>query len=575
MMKRKLLLLKENRIPFLITAIFVLSLLLFFHSCMYFFSDDAAIVEILREGFDGTSHPNSIFLSPLLSSILYFLYQSLPSFPWLFLFILLFQSIGLFVGIKILYCISHNKVSKIISIGGFILLCHFFFLHISFTSMSLFLWFIGVTALVWNSYHSNKHIVSYTCIGLLLAISILTRPSIFLIALLISLPGIVFFLLNSSRAEKKRFLLSMIPLLIISFCIGFTEPFHNAMLSNHKSVQKDRSLLIDTHLIKNSQQEIPFLSFTQEDIYMIGSWWSHDEKIYNHLTLNRFIMQHFNLFKLWNWKDGWHNLPLNILFWLFILLAVFIFRTIPNHSIHFSSTDSPKKSHFFFVLFLLYIMLCTIGISFIRYPPRVYFTIFPFLYIVSFLLSCSSLTKYSSSTVYQAISILIIFFVSGGFILLTVSRNHQLSSKAIYSKNVASFMNTKYPSESKYLQIPVINTFVHPWANTSYLPKLHIIPEGWLIQSPYYYQYLESIGIKRGRDLCLKTINNTEYIFFFWSNAENPFSQLQHNMEKHFTKHYSSLFGGQSINIKIIEDFRFVNHTGDKTGWVFFYFYTQ
>jgi hypothetical protein len=292
MMKRKLLLLQENRIPFLITAIFVLGLLLFFHSCMYFFSDDAAIVEILRGGFDGISHPNSIFLSPLLSSILYFLYQNIPSFPWLFLFILVFQSIGLFVGIKILYCMSHGKVSKIISIVGFILLCHFFFLQISFTSMSLFLWFIGVTALVWNSYHSNKDIVSYTCIGLLLAISILTRPSIFLIALLISLPGIVFFLLKGPRAGKKRFLLGMIPLLIISFCIGFTEPFHNEMVSNHKSVQKDRSLLIDT-------------PFSQLQHNMEKHFTKHYSSLFGDHSVNIKVIEDFRYVNHAGDKTGW------------------------------------------------------------------------------------------------------------------------------------------------------------------------------------------------------------------------------------------------------------------------------
>lgn len=577
-MKRKLLLVKENTVPFLITAIFILCLLLCFHSFLYFFSDDAAIVEILRGGFDGISHPNSIFLSPLLSSILYFLYQKIPSFPWLFSFILVFQSIGLFVGIKILYCMSRNNASRIISISGFIVICNFFFFQISFTSLSLFLWFIGVTSLVWNSFHPNTNVVSFQFIGLLLATSILARPSIFPIAFIISLPGIVFFILKSSTVAKKKLLFVMIPLLAFSFCIGFTEPFYNEVSTKYQKIQKDRSLLIDTPFLKNIPKSTVVQSFPEEDMYILGSWWTHDETIYNHSTMSSFIKQHFDIFKLWNWENGWKEFPFTLFHWIFILLLFFLFQTtssVPekrNNNILVSS--STKHESFVISMFVLYILFCNLGLLFIRFPTRISYPFFVFLYIMTYYCSLFPLKKRSVTWIPKSFPVIIIVFMLGGICYLSVVQTNKTQRIAQYNQRIANTMIYHFPANTNFAQIPTLNIAVSPWTRTSFFPHLHLLPEGWMVHSPYYYEHLHSLGIQNGRELCLKMVNNKEYVCFFFVHPKGSFSHFKNNFEKHFTNHYSPLLGNQTVHVEIVHDFRYFNHAGKEEGWVFFYLST-
>ncbi|NMA73222.1 MAG: metallophosphoesterase family protein [Bacteroidales bacterium] len=192
---------KTSRIAFLL-SILTISLLSLAGRMIFESNDDMAMIAILSGRYGDIAIPDGIFISSILSHILYFGYNLFPSLPWYSAFMYFCQIVACFLFYKNIIRVFKDNASRAVLIIVFISLYSYMFYRLNFASTSLFLWFSVVTyvfvELIFKPCNYEKR--NLALLSMLLSFSYFIRPTVLPIALILSLPFFVTLYLLKERS---------------------------------------------------------------------------------------------------------------------------------------------------------------------------------------------------------------------------------------------------------------------------------------------------------------------------------------------------------------------------------------
>lgn len=205
---------KNSLLSSCILAGTILLIILFSLPVRYMVNDDFAMITILQGGRFPAS-PHAVFLNPIMSYMLFFLYKLSPWFPWYGIIIYLAH----FIGWTLIFSLILRSGKGLLIIISLPILLMFYIQHsflITFTSSSLFLLF-GVLLSIIEYYLIDTHLIkSDTCFAIFSAacffFSFLLRWELVLYSLFLELPLILF--MKWEKAKKLIPIISVVSLLI-------------------------------------------------------------------------------------------------------------------------------------------------------------------------------------------------------------------------------------------------------------------------------------------------------------------------------------------------------------------------
>lgn len=537
-------------------------------------NDDMAMIAIVSGQYANIALPDGIFLSPLLSFILYYCYKVIPYLPWYGMILYLYQFIGCYCFYSIVRLVFKNNKSKIIVIISFLALYAYIFYRLNFSSTSLFLWFSAlvylIAVLLLRGKENSKSVLLFC--GFAMGLSYLLRPSILTIAIAFSIPLFII-VFKLERLRKVTYLLIPIVILAAMNQYIFMTKINNANYDSFLAYNQVRSDFLDTHKSDRNEKTDDALShagWNNEDYKVAKEWWLYDEEIFSTEKICKFLeINARTVISVYDIKNLFKS-PFVILICASLLICQFKtkFLAIPD--------DKKRFVHDILIKSIGIIILLTVALSMIRFPMRVKVPIYIFILCYVILLQITKpkevnlQSRYSKKWKYLLLAAIITtFMISHNKLVKSTQEDYKFQQYTIESYNSVIELQT---ADTIFVPLnirTIINT-VSPLSEYNSLPHYNSIPAGWLIRSPIYYQYIQKLGLDNGSELTRYMINNDKIVLtYYWSPEDN---QLIEDFVEFINQHYSPF--GKRLALEMVMDKRKSSDKG-KEGWVFYKIATQ
>jgi hypothetical protein len=558
---------------FLLTCIIML-ILYSIGNMVYDTNDDMAMVAIVSGQYANIALPDGIFLSPLLSYILYYLYKAIPYLPWYGMILYTYQLMACYCFYSTVRQAFKDNKSRIIVIVSFLALYTYIFYRLNFASTSLFLWFSVLIYLVamflLRPQQNSKNILLFC--GFAMGFSYLLRPSMIAIAIAFSIPLFIILFLVEKPKKILYILIPIISLVVVNQYIFMTQ-INNADYKEFLVYNHIRSDFLDTNKGEMNERTYEALNnagWHIEDYKVAKEWWLYDEEVFATEKIDKFL--EINAHTLISIHD-----ITKIFTSPFVILlcgGVLIYRFKTN-----STNISIEKKRFIYGILIKsvgIIILLTMALATIRFPMRVKIPIYILILCYMILLKLTKTNDINHE--YRSKKNMLSYFLILVIITTFIISHKKLERQALEGYNFQQYTIESYNSVIELqatdiifvpLNIKTIINTVSPLYEYRGIPHYNSIPAGWMIRSPIYYQYLKKLGISNGRELMTYIIDNDKVVLSYYWAEDN---QLVDDFIRFINSHYAPL--NKRLALEIVMDKRRIS-IGEPEGWIFYKIVTQ
>lgn len=522
---------------------------LWFGILSYEINDDIYITAILKGLFGFETNGNGVFISPLLSLILFKLYDKFSEFQ--------FFSFIIYIGVVLSFFLTQYTIlklkdttQKIITSFGIVIFILPSVLRISFTATCLLLW-ISATAFLFYAIKENEdvgffhHLASFQ-----LALAYLLRPGLYPLFFLFSLPLILVLISNKSSVSFYKFFFPLFLCFVINFGVFYLGK--NDVNIKFQEFNRIRAEFTDTSRsapTAKTNMALFSVGWTYDDYVVTKNWWLHEKETFNIESVEKFLTINSGKEEIFKYDSFLYHLKdyaTEFFIAIFWGLIVFFF------------SKKSKQPIFYLLAFCVFILSISILMG-IRFPARIAYPCF-----FALLLNGSLFWKLESKGVFYdrlllggvslafLIAFSLVFFPN--FEKLVSDYRTQRQTK----KYIDGTINNILEINGKNTIIVDINPHVlpmnyFPFEENDAILKTPILATGWLVGSSTYYKQIKELNLGDRRTLVNNMIDNKRVVLRFWDSRILPLSGYVYGpFLRHLRHNYSP-----TINLEILRDFRF------------------
>ncbi len=539
-------------LAFGISAVLLLFVLVVFH-VRYETNDDFAIVTELS-GYSST--PVSFILNPITSHSLYYLYQKFPSAPWygLLIYFCTFLAVALLINVLL----RAEKPIILFFIGPFFFIVFFrayAFPGLTFASLLLLFavflsflqWYISSAFTPFNSKAFQLFLQIALFMGFLLRWELVSYFLVF------SFPVLLFYQKSIARPYQSFIHILVCLLLLVPFFVFYLDAQDNKFYNEYSMLRKK---FHDTEAGDFYEQSTPpalkKVGWSYEDYLLFRDYWFlYDLNSFNSEKLSQFLkanspLQNNSLIDHAGKriKDAYIKSSQYTNFSLGTLSLILLFTTL--HPLGSRNSMKWRKR--------LSISMVVFGILFFiyyRFEPRIFLPLYTYLIGLAFLLfNNEKPTKFKNASpflkkwiIFLMIPAIVITYCLaysiGKYLLKDMETSYTIKQ---YVQSQFNHTDLKGIDKENTLLVslnPLQNLMietVHPLKERKDFTSFKILPFGWQVNSPQYFQILKSFGISEKNPFIQWAVDNQRVIWFQLFRDQTDVTRLR-LIENYFNKY--------------------------------------
>lgn len=473
----------------------------------YLISDDVGIARNLENGFEAP------FISMLLGQGLRLIYLIIPPVPWYGLMLYAAHLVSLGLGLFVLGKIAALRRLLVPCVLLYALVYAGYLLRVSFSSVSLMLGFNALLA--WLVLDKPARSLTVFGLGIALACSYLIRVDGFYLMLLLGLPLAIRGIARKNRS--LRGLLFLAPVAVVLLLNTLWIP--RRVPADYRSYARynlARGRFMDFPMAQANTNNVALMQavgWSANDYRALTHWFFLDEDVFSRERLQE-VVRRTDLARPAPPAYGWHILR------EFVsqysdhagLLALALFAAV---------AVSDRRRRWGQAGYAAYIMGLLLGVAlWYRLPPRVGSP--AFLAAATGLLS---LARFGSETPDRAGSPCWrgIQWLLAGVLAVTwtarIIRWEAENRDARRQLDQSAEVLREFPADTLFVAEPAIALHfeaMSPWSLRRSYPE-NVLPGGWAIGSPLFYNLLKKHGLLRAADVLPHSIDNPAILFIIFN----------------------------------------------------------
>ena len=532
--KIKKLFLNRNLLILLLSFVFVAGFVLAMpHS--YGVNDNYAILVNAIKGFP------LVFMSPVLGKILSFLYLKIGFIPWYGLMIYFVLAISLFLIVKSFLSMTKSRSFFIPFLFLYLSSFIYFLVEADYNSASIMIGTSSLVAfLIYLLKPGKKYLISLG-LGFFFALSYLLRMEGLVLILAFNLPILLFYFLRvypKNKQNKKHLFVFVLPLILVIIASFFVGRFGISVAQrDYLDFNKTRGRIHDLPVSlanMNNQKLLKLNNWTEND-YLIFLYFSHiNENKFNKETMQNILSSpesiKINYLKL----DTIANILImmkNVVnknpfyFALLILLSIVIIFKVSS----FRDTKEGKMGIIFdfsllktlrerrnliLILCLIYFLLIlALFLLILHLPNHIFFPLCLSFFVFLFFLFIFFPSRKSETNFNNPIVIVILIIFSLVNVIHFYRFIMPFGNRIKIYRQAIKQIEHQYP-DNIILSTPGLGIHFESLSPMVAKPlDLKVIPLGWPIYSPYFYDFIDkNLNIKRAADIIPLFIDNDKDI---------------------------------------------------------------
>lgn len=545
----------DSRIALLFTS-GLFALFFWFGSFRYEVNDDVAITALVKGLFGLTPGAEGVFISPFLGGLLFFFYKFLPSVPWfsLLLYVGLIQlcflaSLTLLQSINSVSC----KIAGLLGVATFIVLTAF---QINFAAVSLLLWVTGCAYLLLSVRRNFTLKQWFWLASSQLAAAYLLRPSLLPLFLVVSAPLLFTLLSKGSRGVARMIFIPLIVAMILTFLSGMVIR-HGDAYPNYVEFNKIRSDFNDTSRglqTPQTPQALLAAKWSYEDYLVLRNWWLYDSTFFNTGQITAFLDANAPESAIFHPAA----VKKNIYEYAAFFTVIFVWCMVVLLQKKLIEIRKTRGVDAFVYLYFILSVLLLMGI---RFPQRIAYPCF-FMLFLNFPIIFDEFREKKSSLLKNLPIVIFVVLLAYLFVPIAIKKNAEVK----YIKEVKGYIDRSVMSvlESKGSESIIVDVNPH-MLPTNYLPfhendvvlKTRIMPGGWLVGSPVYFDFIKREGLDKQSTPVEAMIDNPRVVLRFWDSPQMSYeSYVSKIFLRHLRQRYTPGGADWYIDQKIVKDFR-------------------
>lgn len=523
----------------------------------YAVNDDMAITALVKGLFGLAPSAEGVFLSPLLSGLLFLLYKLFPYASWFSLFLYTGVALACFLGCLTILMTIHDLGGKIAGLLGVAFFISFTVFKVNFATVSLLLWITGCAFLLLAVRRRMSQNVWFWLASAQLAAAYLLRPSLLLIFILMAVPLFLALLLGGERRVAWYAFAPLLAVLILGLLSSLASRGGDAY-ADYQEFNKIRGEFNDTHRARRTPETPQALfaaQWSNEDYLVSANWWLHDSTFFNADQIRTFLDKNASKSSTFNIAAVKQNFSDHLSYLTVILCWILVLLLVNNQQI-----KKTRTVDLLLYVFLIAVVLLLMGV---RFPPRVAFPCFLMLFLNSWIIF-DDFQESNGGLLSLKITIPLLFII-----FLTYSFVPVISREIEQVENIKETKEYVDQSLVGVLQRNghdsiIVDVTPHklphnclPFQENEPILKTRIMPGGWLVGSPAYLDFLQREGLGDRSTAVAAMIDNRRIVFRYWDSRDLPFEKYLRNIFlPHLRQRYTVPGSDRYINLKILKDDR-------------------
>lgn len=544
----------------MIALAFTLGLMVLFislGSIRYEANDDMAVISLVKGLFGLTPSAEGVFISPFLGGTLFFLYKFFPAVSWFSLLLYIGLVLACFSGCMTILMTIRSVGGKIAGLTGVAFFICLIAMQISFAAVSLLLWVTGCIFLLHAVRRNLPKNLWFWLAAAQLAAAYLLRPSLLPLFLLVAVPLFLTLVLRGERRVALYTLTPLIVVLILSLLSGMVIRSGDAY-TKYEEFNKVRSEFTDTsRSFYNALTPLAVFQagWSADDYNVSQNWWLYDSTFFSTEKIKLFLENNSEASSVFDIEFAKENFVIYIVYFSIIIMWLFV--------VFFSNKLRANREiniiYACIFVFLISVVLVLMGI---RFPPRISFPLFFMLFLNSTTIFGD--TGKDASSLFLKITPPLIFVIFMAYVFTPIASQKMDEIKKIKDEKTYMEQSLEVVLQMNGTDSIIVDVNPHVLPNTA-LPfrendpqlKTRVMPGGWLVGAPVYFDFLQREGLGDGSNTVAAMIDNRRLVFRFWDAPRLPFNEY---VEKYFLKYlrqrYTVPGSDRTIELKILKDHR-------------------
>lgn len=492
----------------------------------YLVNDDFIMAEFMNSNFTGELESNTVFMHPIIGSVISQLNSINLNIPWFPLFIVFVQVFAL----STLAILDLSRLSYIFL--AFFSVAHIAFVTVapSFTPAAIVTTSCGV-ALFFHAI--NKNLLRGAWVGaLLIILGGLIRFDGMSLALLVSAIPILFIFAKRMNDDSLRLVFFAPVLSIIAgmYLIGQTQTTCKsqadcAAWNSYVNFNEIRGTFHGTDRMNLIESELENTSWSRNDYQLFRNFLYIDDKTFSLRNLERVddVVQNPSIAQALISNPV---APLRKVLGSNPEISIFFYPAFVSFIYFFSRRIlSSRSDKLFLYSGLVSWLLAAVAAATMRFPVRIHEPVTISLAIFLLVWSTTTVKKSVPSLApldfrrsrLDLIMLSSLLMILVGLLVLFLSKYSALNKDKIYAQNQQfKYIETNFPNSSFIVSAGVL-TDVDPWTNSkSALPK-QLLYLGWMTSSPHFKAKKDVLGI----DNVYRGLVRNDSILFIGSEKES------------------------------------------------------
>ena len=515
-------------------------------------NDDIGMLAMIKGLYGWAPGIDPVFMSPLFGALLRGGYSLAPSVPWFSIMLYGFLAAGAFAGGLAVIRARGGMVVTLAGLVGLGVLYLLAAILLSFTSAGLLLG-VSALALLTQSCRSGNvwGWMERTAAFLLLPAAYLLRPGLGAFVVVFAAP----LLLALWERRSVRVALQTLGPLLAFAAVDFVSTKALRSGAEHEQFARFNSVraaFTDTKRSTPSEKTAAALAaveWSREDYLAIANWWLHDGTVFTEEKITRFLQVNagpsaglFDLGAAFGLAAQTWVLLLSLVVWAGAMLAS---RT-PD--------DGPTRMQPVWILLLCFVLFM-MGV---RFPPRFALPCYAMLILSALFLKGSGAQGPKRHLITAGALLFAVLISCVGWTRVSRLRTMDQERFAGQQAMDQGLLQVAETTGGKMLLVEVSPVgFSFPFRESDPALQVPMLPTGWMVGSPTYYQQLKLFALGDRNTMVKSMIDNPQILFRHSDSPDLPFDlYVQGAWLTHLKSHYDEAGSGKTVGIKIIRDDR-------------------